>query len=184
MPTKVCPHCQVEVNEDVENCPHCQRAIGDGVNPYQSPKATASDLREQPWMSVISGLFFGASLAVWFFAPGLSILLVLLAIPTIVRSLLIQQKLVALGQANGLLAQLGLFLGSGCVVTGIGVAGVAAFVAVCLPTGLMTYSWNPNRGDGILFALGLGFIAAVVSGGIIARKFWWPRKLLRPDKSD
>lgn len=174
MPADACPHCNKEIAENLEQCPHCQGAIGDGINPYQSPVEVESTKRQRTWMLTISGACFVGSLLVALVAPGITVALVLLIIPTTVRALSIQRRVIERDGFISFDSEFAEFFGSALVIFGCSVAGVIAFFAVCFPIGIATFQTS----HGIDWAVGLGLLASLVVGVSIARYFWTPRSLL------
>lgn len=147
----VCPRCRCQLRETATQCPKCGTAlrIQDGkpvihwpeselpykpeqASPFQPPqgKAVPGDTASTVLLIVILVSVF---LSLFIAAPGLGITLSILALPALVRTMMVVEKNRQLGRPVSTLSSIGLMLGSiGVTFIVICVTVFAAALTFCL----------------------------------------------------
>ncbi len=147
-----------------------------GENPWAAPSLpvhpNASTFTLGSLMLVIA--LIAVCLGVTVEVPGLGILLIVLAAPALVRTLLNVSHSKAEGVTLTLPQKAALFLGSLGIVALIALGALIAFVITCVPAGFVGIETDGNVG--IVLAIGAGLIAAGAAGFFLARRLW-PRRV-------
>jgi hypothetical protein len=107
--------------------------------------------------------------------PGLGVILLLVATPSLIRTLGTVARRKAAGRPLTHWEKAQAFAGSVAVVTAIGVGSVAAFTVTCFPIGAMAFGKNDTWG--LYAALAVGLVAGGAVGFVLIRKLW-PRRFL------
>jgi hypothetical protein len=106
---------------------------------------------------------------------GLGIALAIVSTPALVRTVLAVRRRERTGRPMAAGEKVLVFIGSIAVVATVCVASGAAFVAICFPIGLASFSVSRSDGGGIVVAFGLGIVVALVVAAFLFRRMW-PRK--------
>jgi hypothetical protein len=108
-------------------------------------------------------------------APGLGIALGVVSTPALVRTVFAARRRESTGRPMSVGEKFVAFLGSIAVVVTLCAASGAAFVAICFPIGLASFSTSRGGGGGVAIAFTLGIVAGLVVIFFLARRLW-PRK--------
>jgi hypothetical protein len=187
--SRTCPECGAVVQGNV--CWLCHRALTD--NQARQPDFAAAqiehDQRSQQTFGLSTLFLFitviAVCLGVFVAAPGLGILLAVIAVPAFIRtSVAASVEELAAGQPVNVAQKMSLFLGSLGIVLLIGLAGFGAFFAACWTSCAALAVTGALRGG--LFDSGLGLLLInLFAGGIaLAIVVWlirktWPRHTRR-----
>ena len=184
---------------DNRRCPHCGAALKPGENTKcwlclekfsiqeGEPKPVGRD-RESSAPTQKTGfagdngvlVFFGGLVALIcgalaFEAPGILIVLLVLATPALIRTAVVTTH-AAQAPPDGGMSFLGTFLGALGVAVVIGVASFVAFFATCFVVCLGVLSLGNNRpwGEGWIFtvSIGAGLIPGLAVAVWLFRYFW------------
>lgn len=179
-PEPTCPECGAKIRGPrATRCWMCQEPFtamvrrDDGPNPFRLPEPKA----DSPAWAVFGALAILICGGLMFDAPGILVVLCILLVPALVRTLVATTRTRApLSVGSTLLA----FFSSIGIVTVVGIAATAAFLATCFAAclGGVVMSGPGLRGiNGILiFGCVLGGLIALVVFVLLMRALW-PKKV-------
>jgi hypothetical protein len=165
-PPTDCPECGAPLPAGQTSCWLCQRQQhpGEQQNPYAPPRPIPGE--DVPGgvspATVILLLTLGAvCLGVFWLMPGLGVLLVFVLTPTLIRT----GRVAGLRRRAGVPLSpgetLGIFFRSWFLMGAIGVAGLVAFMAVCVAGALASESVGGGMESTLGIGLGGGLLAAI-----------------------
>ena len=162
-----CPHCQAENPASEATCHACGRPLTIYIGP---PKRVRS-FGLGPMMLMIGVI--AVCLGAFRVAPGLGIILLLIAAPALARTVIAAARREADERPLTTRQKVEVFIASTGLMTLVLVASGAAFLATCFPVGLAAFGANFNYGIGL--AIAIGTLAALAAAFFLLRRFW-PRK--------
>lgn len=101
--------------------------------------------------------------------PGMNLLILLVAAPALLRTLSGILRRRRQGKAMSTLEKAELFLSSAGIVLMLGLASGSAFVASCLPLGIML---SPLGATGVIVAVGVGLVTVVWIALPLIKRYW------------
>jgi hypothetical protein len=166
-----CPTCGHRTSQALEVCPKCAR---DSANPFVSPAIEAA-VRSPEWRW-IAAMALGLCIlcgALAFVAPGVAVLLLVLASPVLARAwAMVERRREAGFTISGYERVQAIIASSGMLIVA-GLAGAIACVAVCLPLGIASTVLPPSISDmGAIMAFSSGGIAGLVACLYVMRRHW------------
>jgi hypothetical protein len=182
---RTCPTCGRRYALSLDICPHCGR---DSANPFVSPVAVpTARCIEWRWIVPVALCMCALAALLAFVAPGLSVLLLVVASPILARAWAVVER----RREAGLPVSRGervraVLLSTGFVLLA-GIASTVAFTAVCFPVGLPFFSLYPDRLTprqaqinqiGTIIAFASGACAGIAVGCYVLRRYW-PKKVER-----
>jgi hypothetical protein len=181
---RACPTCGKRFAPSVDVCPNCGR---DSANPFVSPAVEKADRgTEWRWVAAVA---LGVCIlcgALAFVAPGLSVLLLVLAGPVLARARAVVERRREAGLPLNAYERLQALVMSGAMLLLAGLASGVAFFIVCIPAGGAVAVLSSARGKatwidnaGIVVAFTSCSIAALVAGVYVMRKYW-PKRIEKP----
>jgi hypothetical protein len=173
-----------------KQCPLCGRMKSEGYP--ESNRQPIVPQRQGPTFG-LSGLFLfitlvSVCLGVGMAAPGLAVLLAVIAVPALVRASASAKREQAAGRQPDIFDRIGLFASSMGIIALIALAGCVAFFAACLGSCALIEVTGAFRSRTALFNIGDSglFLINIVSGSLalalVGWLFWktWPRRRGRP----
>jgi hypothetical protein len=182
-----CPECGAALDSREGRCWLCRREVsGPEVNPYASPPAAALAAASPAQFSLVTLLLVitlvAVCLGVTMAAPGLGVLLMVLAAPALVRTMVAGVRQKQVGARMTTAEKMAAFCVSLLVMVMIGVAAVAAFEIACWGSCALAASvWGEGEP-----ALMTGLVAGGVAGVAAIGWLLWltrPRKPHAPSKA-
>ena len=186
-----CPHCDAENPPGERTCWLCREAIasacGDEVSSKDFVRPSSGRADTNTWTFHLSSLMIVIAIIAIFLGllrevPGLSILLVIVATPAVVRTCVATSRRRAKGAPMTRVERLWAFAGSVGVVAVTGAASTAAFSAICFGSAFLgAAATSGQRGSypglagliwGAMIGGGLGFIIAVYVFYRFVRWLW------------
>ena len=177
-----CPECGAALDSRESKCWLCLRKLTaePEMNPYVSPPAQA--LAVSPAQFSLSTLLLvmtlvAVCLGVTMAAPGLGVLLIVLALPALVRTVVSGLKQKQAGAPYTPSEKIAAYCVSLMVMLMVGVAGGIAFEIACWGSGLLVIGigGDQNLEAGLITGVALGSIAGI---GVLV----WLLYLTRPRK--
>ena len=161
----VCAECGAALAAGRERCWLCEaRTQPPGQpNPYAPPPPLAEHAAAQFSLSTLFLIttLVAVCLGVGLLAPGLGMLLAIVSVPALVRTLFVGQRQRQSGLDFTTGQKIGAFLVSCALVYAAGWAGMIAFFAVCLGTGLAGLALGGNDDWVIWMAVAAGAVVAI-----------------------
>lgn len=175
----VCPSCGGENLARFDRCFLCDQPLAPGKAGAENPwAAPAVELKPSSRTFTLGSLMLvialiAVCLGVLVEVPGLGVILLLIATPALIRTLVAVSRRKAAGQPLLWWEKLAVFAGSVGVVTAIGLGALIAFVLTCFPVGFMAMQSNFQQSQGgLLLAIGIGIGAAAFVGFALIRRLW------------
>lgn len=165
-PPTICPDCGAPLPAGQSSCWLCQRQrpLGDLQNPYAPPRPIpGEDVAGgvSPATVILLITLAAVCLGVFWLMPGLGVLLVFVLTPTLIRT----GRVAGLRRRAGVPLSpgetIGVFFLSWFLMGAIGVAGLVAFMVVCVAGAAVTESAGGGLEKTIGIGLGGGLLAAI-----------------------
>lgn len=176
-----CPDCGAEFLLSQSQCWLCSRKAPEATteNPYASPQLIHESKYRAGQFSIATLMLVttlvAVCLGVGMLAPGLGILLAIVATPALVRTVVADSRTKAAGWPFTMTKKIETFIVSLFLAGAVGMAGVVAFMGACtvglMASGAFVSSSGPS-GDAFGVALFLGAVAAI---GVMGWLFWVTR---------
>jgi hypothetical protein len=164
-PEPTCPECGADVPDRLAtHCPVCKEpinmaGIGGAPNPFRL-RGPQGDNPAWAWFGAQMMLLF-AVLAVE--SPGILIGLLILAVPALIRMVVLSERSLADGRGLTSGSMVLAFLTSIGIVIVVSLATAIAFSVTCFTFGLTLLALDGGQGAGILFpAVAIGGIAGLI----------------------
>lgn len=174
-----CPECGADLKSGESECWLCRRATRPDDSPPTSPFA-AVERKSAGQFSLASVFLIITLIAVCLgslrLAPGLGILLIIVATPALVRTCVVGAREKRAGHSLSIGEKVVAFLASSAIIVLVGVAGFIAFQIACWGSCAMIAGIQKKESENaLLVGLGTGGIAGI---GTIIWLVWktWPRK--------
>ena len=160
-----CPHCGAEVYwSEATQCWGCGRPLGWFERANREARARPARRGNRLGSVMLGVALIAVGLGAIRVAPGLGIVLAILATPALVRTALVAADQEARGRPLTLLEKVGVFAGTLAAVVVVGVTAIVAFVATCFPIGLAGFSAGSAGGVLVFIGFLVGFCAALAAG--------------------
>lgn len=173
---RACPACGQRVAQSLDVCPNCGR---DGTNPFVSPAVEKLDRgAEWRWIAAVAVVVCILCGALAFVAPGLSILLLVLASPVLARAWAAVERRREAGLPISAAQRVQAIVMSGAMLLLAGLAGAIACVVLCIPLGLTVAVLSFGGSDDGAFVTVFG-TAALVAGTYVMGRYW-PKRIEKP----
>lgn len=178
-----CPHCGAEMQRPgAKQCWLCREPLveSDGVTPRRgafSPNIRLPrDRGDNPAFIFLAVLALLIAIGLALEAPGILVILFIVALPALIRTVLIASR----GQSGGALGGVGTFLSSLGIMVVVGLASFAAFFTTCFVVCLGGLAVGDLRRGGSeewiwVASIGAGLVPGLLVAGLLFRKLW-PRK--------
>jgi hypothetical protein len=177
---KRCPHCGEIMAADAEVCWLCleKYSVQEGLAPILTPTSldkerVAADWEDSAGWRVVGFFTLALCVALAIEAPGILIVLLIVATPAVVRTVVVSRRA---GPGGGEASVVGTFLGALGVAVLVGLASFVAFFATCFVVclGGMTMA-DARRGgyDSILPAsVAAGLVPGIAVAIYLFKAFW------------
>jgi hypothetical protein len=181
-----CPRCGAEVFSPTSaSCWLCEEKAATGA----SAAVPTEDFREKferiqlpqrggdnPAWSVFGVLAILLTLGLASAGPGILIVLLILAVPAMIRAAVAASRLAAAGKPMGGLAMASAFLSSIGIVALVGLASFAAFYATCFVVCLGGLeAFGKSESSLLVVSVGAGLVPGLLVAVLLFR-WLWPRK--------
>ncbi|HEY2412447.1 MAG TPA: hypothetical protein VGI40_09405 [Pirellulaceae bacterium] len=182
--SKVCPDCGAPLEGTDSQCWLC-RAQAHGathdINPYASPRPIAP-LQTQNQFSLATLFLIMTLVAVamgaLMIAPGLGTFFIVLAVPALIRTVIVGRRRQELGEKPTIGSKILDFIASAAIIWVISIAATIAFGVVCTTAGLVSFTlFDFQDNPGFIIAVGAGLAAAAV---VATWLLWITRPKSRP----
>jgi hypothetical protein len=185
-----CPHCGAEQFSAVAaRCWLCEAPLAPGAAPETPAEAAPESLArfalpeprgDNPAWAVFGVLALLVALGLAFTGPGLLVVLLILAIPALVRGSLAASRQAEQGRPLGAPGFASAFLSSVGIVAMVTLATVVTFYATCFVVCLGGLALNDlNRGQSyqwiLVASVGAGLVPALWLAYVLFKRLW-PRK--------
>jgi len=173
--TKACPDCGAPLKDTDALCWLCRARSHDGkqdVNPYASPQPIAgSAVKNQFSLATLFLIMTLAAVAMGalMVAPGLGTVLIVIAVPALVRATIAGRRRIESGEAPTVQTKILDFVTSAAIVWAISIAFTIAFAVTCLATGLPFMAVSKTEE----LAIWVGLASGLAGGGIVATWLLW-----------
>ncbi len=162
---RACPGCGQRFSPSLDVCPNCGR---DGANPFVSP--AGEEARQSPewrWLAAVALGVCVASAALAFVAPGLAILLLVVASPVLARAWVVVERRRAAGLPINSYHRAQAIVASGAMLLLAFFAATIACVVVCTP---LTFALSWADTPGAIVTVTASGIAALATGIYVMRQ--------------
>jgi hypothetical protein len=175
-----CPHCGAEMQRpSAARCWLCHESLAEssGMTPRRGPVSSnislSQDRGDNPGFILLALLALLISIGLALEAPGILVILLIVALPALIRTALIAGR----GQSGGPLGGVGTFLSSLGIMVMVGLASVGAFFTTCFVVCLgglgVTELGRGRNYDWIWVAsIGAGLVPGLLVAGLLLRRLW------------
>jgi len=183
-----CPHCGADFFSPTPvKCWLCQQQVAPGTSteaPADDDRGLAERIRlpeprgDNPGWIVFGILAILLVLGLASAGPGILLVLLILAIPALIRAALAASRQAALGQPLTGLGITSTFLSSVGIVALVGLASFAAFYATCFAVCLFGMQASTGKGGYntlTVVSVGAGLVPGLLVAFLLFRRLW-PRK--------
>jgi hypothetical protein len=189
-----CPYCDAELRPGARRCWLCEEELPATAGDARADHARAARIeaaserialpqprRDNPAMAFLGLLAILICVGLAAAAPGLLIVLLIVATPAFIRTMVVSSRRQAEGIPATGLGAVGTFLSSVAVAALIGIATVGAFLASCFAVcfgGLALNDLSRGRGNWewvMVASIGAGLVSAGLVFALIMRRIWKKR---------
>lgn len=169
-----CPRCLGPLASGEQTCPRCNppepsEKAEDVLYLLDAGSASPSRYRYTLGALMLVIALVGICLGLMRGLPGLSVLILLVVTPALLRTLYGSLRSRRRGKSLTMLEKAELFLSSTGIVVMIALASVSAFVISCLPTSIML---SPLGTAGVIVAVGIGIVVVVWVDLPLMKRYW------------
>ena len=159
-----CPHCGATNPAADATCHACSKRLMLYIGPARTlPRKFGLG----PLMILVAIVAVG--LGIFRIAPPVGVLMLFLFVPAMIRTTGVASQRAEDRRPTTLEDKAWVFLTSIGLMTAVLVSSCLAFIAVCLPAGLVAAN---GRGYGFVLVVAVGGGAALLVGGVVLRSFW------------
>jgi hypothetical protein len=167
--SKTCPDCGAPLEGTATQCWLCRAQPHDSthdINPYASPQPlTGLAVKNQFSLATLFLIMtlVAVAMGALMIAPGLGTFFIVLAVPALVRTVIVGRRRQELGEKPTIGSKILDFIASAAIIWVISVAATIAFGVVCTTAGLVSFGlFNFQDNPGLIIAVGAGLAAAAV----------------------